>query len=92
MFKGKTLCIPQCSLREAIVWEAHIGGLVSHFVRDKTLSLVKKNFYWPRLERDVNKHIQRCRVYICHWITSDPTSEGFHYGSSRQIFKNGPRP
>jgi len=31
LFKGKTLCILQCSLREAIVWEARDGGLEGHF-------------------------------------------------------------
>ncbi|XP_054789368.1 uncharacterized protein LOC129294927 [Prosopis cineraria] len=48
------------------VWEAteaHDGGLAGHFRRDKTVDLVKENFYWPRLERDVNRHIQRCRIY-----------------------------
>ncbi|XP_054789480.1 uncharacterized protein LOC129295022 [Prosopis cineraria] len=51
------------SLREAIIWEAHDGGLAGHFGRDKTVDLVKENFYWPRLELDVNRHIQRCRIY-----------------------------
>lgn len=64
LFRGKVLCIPQCLLREAIIWEAHDGGLAGHFGQDKTVALVKENFYWPKLERDVNRHIQRCR--ICH--------------------------
>jgi len=45
LFKGKTICIPQCSLREAIIWEAHDGGLTGHFGRDKTVALVKENFH-----------------------------------------------
>jgi len=34
LFKNNHLCIPQCSLREAIIKEAHGGGLAGHFVRD----------------------------------------------------------
>jgi len=76
LFKGKTLCIPQCSLREAINWEAHDGGLAGHFGRDKTVALVKENFYWPRHERDVYKHIQRCRV--CHLAKAKSQNTGFY--------------
>ncbi|XP_054797117.1 uncharacterized protein LOC129302337 [Prosopis cineraria] len=45
LFRGKTLCIPQGPLREAIIWEAHDGELAGHFGRDKTVDLVKENFY-----------------------------------------------
>ncbi|GKA93453.1 reverse transcriptase domain-containing protein [Tanacetum coccineum] len=41
LFKGARLCIPLCSLREAIVLEGHAGGLAGHFGRDKTLALLR---------------------------------------------------
>ena len=53
LFKDNRLCIPQCSLRRAIIQEAHGGGLAGHFGRDKTLALVQENFYWPKLTHDV---------------------------------------
>jgi len=31
LFKGKTLCVPQGSLRQSLVTEAHEGGLIGHF-------------------------------------------------------------
>ncbi|GKV08696.1 hypothetical protein SLEP1_g20294 [Rubroshorea leprosula] len=64
LFEGNRLCVPRCSLRDSIIWEAHNGGLAGHFGRDKTLALVKESFYWPKLEQNVICHIQRCKV--CH--------------------------
>ena len=32
------------------------------------MALVKENFYWPKLERDINRHIQRCET--CHLAKS----------------------
>jgi hypothetical protein len=36
LFKTNKLCIPRTSIRDFIVWEIHVGGLVGHFGRDKT--------------------------------------------------------
>ncbi|GJY07055.1 RNA-directed DNA polymerase [Tanacetum coccineum] len=43
------LCVPLCSLREAIILEGHVGGLAGHFGRDKTLALLREQFYWPKM-------------------------------------------
>ncbi|GJZ26098.1 RNA-directed DNA polymerase [Tanacetum coccineum] len=43
LFKGARLCIPLCSLREAIILEGHAGGLAGHFGRDKTLALLREH-------------------------------------------------
>ena len=37
LFKGKRLCVPQGSLRQSLVREAHAGGLMGHFGVAKTL-------------------------------------------------------
>ncbi|GKV26633.1 hypothetical protein SLEP1_g35898 [Rubroshorea leprosula] len=71
LFKGNRLCVPCCSLRDSIIWEAHNGGLAGHFGRDKTLALAKENFYWPKLEQNVIRHIQRCKV--CHQAETQNT-------------------
>ncbi|GJX82445.1 RNA-directed DNA polymerase [Tanacetum coccineum] len=43
LFKGARLCIPLCSLCEAIILEGHAGGLAGHFRHDKTLALLPKD-------------------------------------------------
>lgn len=45
LFKDTCLCVPSCSLRDAIILESHGGGLAGHFGRDKTLDLIHNNFY-----------------------------------------------
>ncbi|KAL6337994.1 hypothetical protein AAG906_007797 [Vitis piasezkii] len=57
-------CVPKCSLREAIIREAHGGGLAGHFDQDKTLIMVQENFYWPKLMQDVQKIVEGC--VACH--------------------------
>ena len=68
LIKNNRLCIPECSLREAIIIEAHGGGLGGHFGRDKTVSLVEENLYWPKMVKDATRHVERCRT--CHLAKS----------------------
>ncbi|CAM8911119.1 unnamed protein product [Rhodiola kirilowii] len=60
LFKDKMLCIPQGSMRELLVGEAHGGGLMGHFGRDKTLSVLMEHFYWPHMKRDVESFCAKC--------------------------------
>ena len=62
LFKNNRLCIPQCSLRRAIIQEVHGGGLAGHFGRDKTLALVQENFFWPKLAHDVECFVKSCKI------------------------------
>nr|GFA50834.1 RNA-directed DNA polymerase [Tanacetum cinerariifolium] len=41
LFKGRRLCVPLSSVREAIILESHQGGLAGHFRRDKTVAMVE---------------------------------------------------
>ena len=45
LFKANRLCVPQCSLRQSIIMEAHDSRIGGHFGRDKTLDLVEEKFY-----------------------------------------------
>jgi len=39
-FKESKLCVPNCSMRELLVREAHGGGLMGHFGVRKTLEIL----------------------------------------------------
>ncbi|GKC92354.1 RNA-directed DNA polymerase, partial [Tanacetum coccineum] len=58
------LCRFEYKVLIPIILEGHAGGLVGHFGRDKTLALLREQFYWPKMERDVNRLLERCRT--CH--------------------------
>lgn len=62
LFRGGQLCIPDCSMRENIVWEKHNGGLAGHFGINKTLEQLGHFYYWPKMSRDVQRFVNMCKV------------------------------
>ena len=74
-FKDK-LCIPACSMRELLVREAHGGGLMGHFGVAKTLPILQKHFYSPKMRRDVERMDQRC--VTCHHAKSKVNPYGLY--------------
>ncbi|GJZ58928.1 RNA-directed DNA polymerase, partial [Tanacetum coccineum] len=59
-----------------IVLEGHVGGLAGHFGRDKTLALLREQFYCPKMERDVNTLLERCRT--CHIAKTHSSNAGLY--------------
>ena len=53
LFKKNRLCVPNSSLRELLVREAHGGGLMGHFSVRKTLDVLHEHLFWPKMKRDV---------------------------------------
>ena len=43
LMRANKLCIPESSLRLLLLQEAHGGGLMGHFGRDKTFAMLSKN-------------------------------------------------
>ncbi|GKE26043.1 RNA-directed DNA polymerase, partial [Tanacetum coccineum] len=62
LFKGNRLCIPKCSLKESIIIEGHSGGLAGHFGIDKTVAWLSEHFYWQKMECDITRIVEKCRV------------------------------
>ena len=68
-FKENRLCIPQCSLRRAIIQEAHGVSTAGHFGRYKTLALVQKKLCWLKLTHDVMylvRSYRTCQIAKSH--------------------------
>ncbi|KAK1653508.1 hypothetical protein QYE76_071313 [Lolium multiflorum] len=42
--------------RKTMFWESHVGGLMGHFGREKTLPMFTDHFYWPKMRRDVDRY------------------------------------
>ncbi|XP_070005302.1 uncharacterized protein, partial [Nicotiana sylvestris] len=66
LFKENKLCIPNCSLREVFVREAHCGGLMGHFGVPKTLDILAENFFWPGMRKDVERMCAQCLEFGAH--------------------------
>ncbi|KAG8503286.1 hypothetical protein CXB51_001235 [Gossypium anomalum] len=60
LFREGKLCIPYGSVRDLLVHEAHSGGLMGHFGVNKTLATLHEHFYWPRMQKDVERVCERC--------------------------------
>ena len=60
LFKGKRLCVPQSSIRQSLVREAHEGGLMRHFGVAKTLDVLHEHFFWPYMRKCVSNLCDKC--------------------------------
>jgi len=60
LFKGKRLCVPQGSLRQSLVRDAHEGGLMGHFRVAKTLDTLHEHFFWPYRFKFVHSFCDKC--------------------------------
>ena len=55
LFKENRICVPNSSMCELLVHEAHGGGLMGHFGIRKTLDVLHEHFFWPKMKRDVDR-------------------------------------
>ena len=60
LFRGNKLCVPNCSMLELLVREAHGRGLMGHFGVRKTLDILNEHLFWPKMKKDVIRICGRC--------------------------------
>ena len=60
LFRENKLCVPNNSMRELLVCEAHGGGLMGHFGVRKTLDVLHEHFFLPKMKRDMERACARC--------------------------------
>ena len=53
------LYVPK-GLQQAIMQSEHDSRVAGHFGQDKTIELIKRNFWWPSMKRTIIEYIQSC--------------------------------
>ena len=69
------ICVPS-SEREKLIWESHYSRVARHFDIEKTVAMLQKHFYWPKIRQEVNKYI---RSYIAYAIVKPTTKKHVLY-------------
>ena len=61
-FDSERLCIPKYNLEfiNIIIHDSHDSNLAGHFGVEKTFDLLHRNYFWPRMYRDIQKYVQSC--------------------------------
>ena len=72
LFKGKQLCVLDCSLRLRIIHELHREG---HVGKDCTLQLIRDSYFWLSMRKEVEHFVKRCQ--ICQVFKGKATSAGY---------------
>ena len=49
-------------MRIHIIREKHCGGLGGHFGIEKITNMVKRSYYWPKMNNEVKKFIKSCTI------------------------------
>ena len=55
LMRANKLCIPESSFRLLLLQEAHGGGLMGHFGREKTFATLSKNYLWPNMFCNISR-------------------------------------
>ena len=76
LMRANTLCIPTRCLPLLVSEAGEAGGLMGHFGRDKTFATLSKNYFWPKMFRDVNRFTNRCST--CRKAKSKAQSHGLY--------------
>ena len=45
-------------MRENFIQKKHNGSMSGHFGLNKTLDLLERFYYWPKMQRDVRRYVE----------------------------------
>jgi hypothetical protein len=57
------ICVPS-SEQAKLIWESHYSRVAGHFGIEKTVAMLQKHFYWPKLQQEVSKYIRSCTACV----------------------------
>jgi len=59
-YEGRIYIPDSNALKWKVAHQCHDAKVAGHFGRDKTLDLMKRNYYWPNMEEWVRKYVRTC--------------------------------
>jgi hypothetical protein len=59
-YKQNRLYVPEGKMRDIILKECHDGPLVGHGGAKRTITFLKKSYYWPNLKDSVEEYVKTC--------------------------------
>ena len=60
LFKDNMLCVPRGPLRDTILHDHHDAAVSDHRGFAKTLSSIRRSYFWPTLRKDAENYVKSC--------------------------------
>lgn len=80
LYKLNLLCVPQSEDHLLFIKEAHASSCGGHFGITKTVQNLQHQFYWPSLQRRVEKFIRACIYALNPNLPTESTTCISHSG------------
>ncbi len=62
-YKGNTIAVPNVSdIKLTIMRSCHDSVFTGHMGRAKTIDMVKRLFWWPRMDAEISGYVKQCAV------------------------------
>jgi hypothetical protein len=59
LYRKMKLWVPK-GLIQTVLESEHDSKIVGHFGQDKTIELIRRNFWWPKMDETIIDYIQSC--------------------------------
>ena len=79
-FRRRVWIPADTALKIKVTFESHDSKVAGHFGRDKTLELMKRNYYWPNMEDWVRNYVKTCDA-----CQRNKTSKHAKYGALKPL-------
>jgi hypothetical protein len=63
-YKDRLFLPPDDELRTQVIYRTHSTGPAGHPGRTKTLDLLSRTYWWPRMSRDVEEYVRACELCV----------------------------
>ena len=63
-YRDRLFAPPDDELRTQILYRTHSTGMAGHPGRVKTLDLVSRTYWWPRISKDVDEYVRACELCV----------------------------